>query len=609
MAPTAFAEEPITDPTPPTESPSPDPSPSADPSPAPSPEPSVEPSPEPTVAPDPSPETSPTTEPSPEPSPSEAPAVTDSLIVRLVPGLSSVEEAAVLALGGGVETSAIPALRMHVVEVAAATSADSIAAYRADPRVDSVDRDRVREAEATPDDPSYPDQWALPTIGWDQAYGVTDPAGSATIAVLDTGVDAVGDLSVVGGYSALGGGTGDPNGHGTWMASIAAATVNNGTGIAGVGYDGVSVMPVKVLSADGTGQDSDIIAGVVWAADHGADVILMAFSNPGYSQALQDAIDYAWSQRLGARSRPSATTARRPRPTRPVTRRSSASPRRTRTTRLWSGSNYGEAAFISAPGVGIAANDASGTTSVTGTSASAAIVAGAAALLKANDPGASNGTIVGRLARNTDAGGAGNGRLNLARSLCDMVTDEVVPVGAPGGGPVVGPYVTTAIGNFEQCRNGTCASFQPCARAVPLEENYQNGNVEGLELSLQGRRLCALQGVGHQRGGCHPNRFIDFQYDNTASGEHAYDYLTTWNVTESTDNDPCVSSPVRALPPCSTSPPTRASRSPRRRSCPSLRRSARWRCGAARSRASSTQRDPQLVRARQREAPCRRPSV
>ena len=55
-------------------------------------------------------------------------------------------------------------------------------------------------------------------------------------------------------------------------------------------------MPVTVLGADGTGQDSDIIAGVVWAADHGADVILMAFSNPGYSAALQAAIDYAWDQ-------------------------------------------------------------------------------------------------------------------------------------------------------------------------------------------------------------------------------------------------------------------------------------------------------------------------
>ena len=98
------------------------------------------------------------------------------------------------------------------------------------------------------------------------------------------------------GWSAFGGDPGiDPNGHGTWVASIAAATTDNGTGIAGVGFDGVNVMPVQVLDADGTGQDSDIIAGLVWAADHGADVILMAFSNPGYSSALQDAVDYAWA--------------------------------------------------------------------------------------------------------------------------------------------------------------------------------------------------------------------------------------------------------------------------------------------------------------------------
>ena len=218
------------------------------------------------------------------------------------------------------------------------------------------------------------------------------------------------------------------------MASIAAATVNNGTGIAGVGYDGVSVMPVKVLSADGTGQDSDIIAGVVWAADHGADVILMAFSNPGYSQALQDAIDYAWSQgalSVAAVGNDGSTTPTYPAGDAKVVGVAATNQDDT----LWSGSNSGEAAFISAPGVGISANDASGTTSVTGTSASAAIVAGAAALLKANDPAASNGTVVGRLARNTDAGGAGNGRLNLARSLSDVATDEVVPAGAPGGGP------------------------------------------------------------------------------------------------------------------------------------------------------------------------------
>ena len=88
----------------------------------------------------------------------------------------------------------------------------------------------------------------------------------------------------------------DANGHGTALAGIAGATTGNGIGVAAVGYSGVRIMPVTVLAADGTGTDADIVAGVVWAADNGADVILMGFSNPGFSQALQDAADYAWSK-------------------------------------------------------------------------------------------------------------------------------------------------------------------------------------------------------------------------------------------------------------------------------------------------------------------------
>src|SRR5205814_4553362 len=88
----------------------------------------------------------------------------------------------------------------------------------------------------------------------------------------------------------------DPNGHGTALAGIAAAVTDNSAGIAGVDYAGGSVMPVQVLGADGTGQDADIIGGITWAADNGAKVILMGFSNPGFSQSLQDAVNYAWGK-------------------------------------------------------------------------------------------------------------------------------------------------------------------------------------------------------------------------------------------------------------------------------------------------------------------------
>ena len=83
---------------------------------------------------------------------------------------------------------------------------------------------------------------------------------------------------------------------------------------------------------------------------------------------------------------------------------------------------------------------------VSGTSAASAEVAAAAALLRAIDPGASNGVIVGRLGRSAADVGTraetGNGRLDLARAVADEGTTSVRPAGVGGsGGPFVGPYV------------------------------------------------------------------------------------------------------------------------------------------------------------------------
>ena len=206
----------------------------------------------------------------------------------------------ILASANVTDESAIPQLSMRSVLLHEASYFDELSALNAFAEVVRVDLDRTRAVEAAPSDTSYADQWSLPKIGWDQLYGTVGIAGTSTVAVLDTGVDATHpdlDGVVLPGTSVLDGSNGlsDPNGHGTWMAGIVAAETDNGTGIAGTAYAGVSVLPVTVLGADGTGQDSDIIAGVVYAADAGADVILMSFSNPGFSPALQAAIDYAWA--------------------------------------------------------------------------------------------------------------------------------------------------------------------------------------------------------------------------------------------------------------------------------------------------------------------------
>ncbi|MEY2524905.1 MAG: thermitase, partial [Ilumatobacteraceae bacterium] len=397
-----------------------------------------------------------------------------SLLVKMVAGLSAADQQAVIARNGGVETSVVAPLRLHVIDVDRALLSEFQQRYASDAGVQRVEVETTREAQALPSDPSYGGQWSLPQIGWDQAYGTVTPNGSATIAVLDTGVDAtqpdlVGHL--VPGYSAFPGGTSttDPNGHGTVMATIAAASTDNATGIAGVAYAGVQVMPVQVLDENGIGQDGDIIAGVVAAADAGADVILMAFSSPSYSPDLQDAVNYAWSTGavlVAATGNDASATATYPAGDAKVIGVSATDS----TDALWSGSDFGADTFLAAPGVDIAAGTpGGGTTSITGTSASAAIVAGAAGLLRANDAAASNATIVGRLARNADAAGTtdqtGNGRVNLARALADTDTAPVVPAGAgASGGPFVGPYVAAAQlnGELQGQSNPGCSSGGLC---------------------------------------------------------------------------------------------------------------------------------------------------
>src|SRR5439155_15797565 len=373
-------------------------------------------------------------------------------LVTFASGVPQAQQAADIAAAGATDVSSISQLNIHTVD---ATDM-AVAALSADPDVAHVEADQSRAAQATPSDPEYPNQWALSRIGWDQVFGSVSPIGSATVAVLDTGVDASHpDLAgqLVPGTSILdgSGGTSDPNGHGTWMAGIVAAATDNAIGIAGIGYSGVRVMPVTVLGADGTGQDSDIISGVTYAADHGADVILMSFSNPGYSVALQSAIDYAWSKGavvVAATGNGGSATATFPAGDRGVVGVSSTD----FNDALDFSSNYGPDTFLAAPGDGIETTaTGGGYTTISGTSAAAAEVAGAAALLKASSFAAANGGIVGRLARNADPAGTadqtGNGRLNLARAIGDISTDPIEPAGSPpagGGGPLVGPYVAAA---------------------------------------------------------------------------------------------------------------------------------------------------------------------
>src|SRR3954467_1839681 len=131
-------------------------------------------------------------------------------------------------------------------------------------------------------DPLFPKQWGLDQIHAPAAWARGDKGAGVTIAVVDTGVDlnhpdlesqlVAGKDLVADSKNDCPPGPQDENGHGTHVAGIAAAVTNNGIGGAGTAPD-ASIMPVRVLDADGSGDIDTIVAGIKYAADHGAKVI------------------------------------------------------------------------------------------------------------------------------------------------------------------------------------------------------------------------------------------------------------------------------------------------------------------------------------------------
>ena len=151
----------------------------------------------------------------------------------------------------------------------------------------------------TPNDPRYNEQWNLKAIDVEKAWQKTKGKG-IVVAVIDTGVSRVEDLkntNFVKGYDFVNDreDVSDDNGHGTHVAGTIAQSTNNNFGVAGVAYE-ASIMPLKVLSGSGGGTISDIAEAIIFAADHGANVINMSLGGGGESKLMQEAIDYAYKK-------------------------------------------------------------------------------------------------------------------------------------------------------------------------------------------------------------------------------------------------------------------------------------------------------------------------
>jgi thermitase len=182
-----------------------------------------------------------------------------------------------------------------------------MARLKQDSSVESVALDYVVQALFIPNDPyfstPYPTskygniaQWAPQFIGMEQAWDSTLGDPSIIIAIVDTGIDAnhpdLAGKIVLAKNFVKGERVSDSFGHGTHVAGIAAAQINNGIGIDGI-CGGCSLMSVKVLGADGSGSTSNVASGITYATDFGARVINLSLGTSARSTIMRDALDYA----------------------------------------------------------------------------------------------------------------------------------------------------------------------------------------------------------------------------------------------------------------------------------------------------------------------------
>lgn len=368
--------------------------------------------------------------------------------------------------------------------------------YKNNPNIEYAEPNIIYESCTQPDDTFFDDQWALyqtndfdidATDAWDLTTGSED----VVIAIVDSGVyynhpdladniwsnedeiannsiddDGNGFVDDIHGwdfvdtditpilqnpfanicldedYITEDNNPRDAHGHGTHCAGIASAVGNNGKGIAGVCWN-CKIMPVragfKFLYFGQTVcvyETDDLVKAITYAADNNADIISMSWGGYSYSNAIHDAINYAYSKGcvlIAAAGNDNSDERHYPSSYDYVISVASTNKKDERWTEKVEGpygdsytvgSNYGEFVDVAAPGVDILSTILPTElfyAEKTGTSMAAPHVAGVAGLLKSKYPDASPEMITALIKTGADSiqtdKSIGTGRINAYRSL------------------------------------------------------------------------------------------------------------------------------------------------------------------------------------------------
>ena len=221
------------------------------------------------------------------------------IAVGLAPGADPQVVSAAIAARTGTQPESLRPIPALVVELPPGVSLRGVRGIRyVEPLV-------TRRLAYTPNDPLASKQWYLSYSGFYSSWLTLPSFESVPVAVIDSGVDAnhpdlAGKIldaeSFVGGSARV-----DTLGHGTFVAGLIGAGVNNGVGIAGLAPS-AELLVAKVVTKSRTIPVEAEAKAIRWAVDNGARVINMSLGGirdpldpdrDTYSRLEADAIAYA----------------------------------------------------------------------------------------------------------------------------------------------------------------------------------------------------------------------------------------------------------------------------------------------------------------------------
>jgi len=156
-----------------------------------------------------------------------------------------------------------------------------------------------------PNDPLLPAQYGFELMGTGKIWQQQPGRPEIVVAVIDSGVDGkhpefAGQLLPGMDFTEkepVPGGQVDGYGHGTHVAGVIGARANNGQGVAGLA-PGCKILPVRIFNNLGHSESGRSAAAVIWAVDHGANVINASWGSPSDSESTKAAIQYALSKNV-----------------------------------------------------------------------------------------------------------------------------------------------------------------------------------------------------------------------------------------------------------------------------------------------------------------------